>query len=61
MTLTLYNTLTCKKEPFTTIEQRKEARKNKNFAESDRIRDQLKEQGIILVDQPGGVTTWHRS
>ncbi len=42
------------------IEQRKEARKNKNFAESDRIRDELKEQGIILVDQPGGVTTWHR-
>ncbi|MDJ0662900.1 MAG: cysteine--tRNA ligase [Crocosphaera sp.] len=42
------------------IEQRKEARKNKNFAESDRIRDQLKEQGIILVDQPRGVTTWHR-
>ncbi len=42
------------------IEQRKEARKNKNFAESDRIRDQLKDQGIILVDQPGGVTTWHR-
>ncbi len=42
------------------IEQRKEARKNKNFAEGDRIRDQLKDQGIILVDQPGGVTTWHR-
>ncbi len=43
------------------IEQRKEARKNKNFAESDRIRDELKEQGIILVDQPGGVTTWYRA
>lgn len=44
----------------TLIEQRKEARKNKNFAESDRIRDELKEQGIILVDQAGGVTSWHR-
>ncbi|MEA5509173.1 cysteine--tRNA ligase [Crocosphaera sp. UHCC 0190] len=42
------------------IEQRKAARKAKNFAEGDRIRDELKEQGIILVDQPGGVTTWHR-
>ncbi|MGK7941884.1 MAG: cysteine--tRNA ligase [Crocosphaera sp.] len=42
------------------IEQRKEARQNKNFAESDRIRDELKEQGVILVDQAGGVTTWHR-
>jgi cysteinyl-tRNA synthetase len=42
------------------IEQRKMARKNKNYAEGDRIRDELKEQGIILVDQPGGVTTWHR-
>ncbi len=43
------------------IEQRKTARKNKNYAESDRIRDELKDQGIILVDQPGGITTWHRS
>lgn len=43
------------------IEQRKMARKNKNYAEGDRIRDELKEQGIILVDQPGGVTTWHRN
>lgn len=42
------------------IEQRKVARKAKNFAEGDRIRDELKEQGIILVDQPGGITTWHR-
>ncbi|MEA5532522.1 cysteine--tRNA ligase [Crocosphaera sp. XPORK-15E] len=42
------------------IAQRKAARKAKNFAEGDRIRDQLKDQGIILVDQPGSVTTWHR-
>ncbi|MEL4893936.1 cysteine--tRNA ligase [Crocosphaera sp. Alani8] len=45
----------------TLIEQRKEARKNKNFTESDRIRDQLKEQGIVLVDKAAGVTTWHHN
>ncbi|HAC66115.1 MAG TPA: cysteine--tRNA ligase [Cyanothece sp. UBA12306] len=43
------------------IEQRKTARINKNYAEGDRIRDELKDQGITLVDQPGGITTWHRS
>jgi cysteinyl-tRNA synthetase len=43
------------------IQQRQEARKAKNFAESDRIRDELKAQGITLVDQPGGITTWHPS
>ncbi len=42
------------------IEQRAEARKAKNFAESDRIRDELQAQGIVVIDQPGGVTRWHR-
>jgi len=42
------------------IEQRSQARKNKNFAEGDRLRDELKALGIILVDQPGGITKWHR-
>ncbi len=42
------------------IEQRKQARQAKNFAEGDRIRDELKAQGIILIDKPGGVTEWHR-
>jgi cysteinyl-tRNA synthetase len=32
----------------------------KNFAESDRIRDELQAQGITLIDKPGGVTEWHR-
>ncbi|MDJ0620807.1 MAG: cysteine--tRNA ligase [Calothrix sp. MO_192.B10] len=41
------------------IEQRQEARKNKNFAESDRIRDDLKAQGITLIDSKEG-TRWHR-
>ena len=42
------------------IQKRAEARKNKNFAESDAIRKQLEDHGIVLEDQPGGVTTWRR-
>ncbi|KEA63857.1 Cysteinyl-tRNA synthetase [Marinobacterium lacunae] len=38
---------------------RKEARKNKDFAESDRIRDALAEQGVILKDSREG-TSWYR-
>jgi len=37
------------------IAQRTEARKNKNWAEADRIRDELKAKGIILEDTPDGV------
>ncbi|PSP08595.1 MAG: cysteine--tRNA ligase, partial [Cyanobacteria bacterium SW_9_47_5] len=40
---------------------RAEARKAKNYAESDRIRDQLQELGITLIDQPGGLTRWYRN
>lgn len=43
------------------IEQRKAARKAKNFAEGDRIRDELQAQGISLIDKAGGVTQWHRN
>ncbi len=41
------------------IEARAEARKNKNWAEADRIRDELKAMGIVLEDTPQGVK-WHR-
>ncbi|KFN93805.1 cysteinyl-tRNA synthetase [Tetragenococcus muriaticus PMC-11-5] len=41
------------------IVKRNQARKNKDFARSDEIRDQLKEQGIILEDTPQG-TRWRR-
>lgn len=42
------------------IQQRQTARKAKNFAEGDRIRNELQAQGITLIDQPGGETRWHR-
>ena len=42
------------------IAQRTQARQNKDFAESDRIRDLLLEQGIALEDGPEG-TTWRRN
>ncbi|WP_096202380.1 cysteine--tRNA ligase [Bacillus sp. FJAT-45350] len=41
------------------IEERNEARKERNFARADQIRDELKEQGIILEDTPQGVR-WKR-
>ena len=43
------------------IAQRTAARKAKNYAEGDRLRDLLQSQGITLIDQPGGVTKWHRN
>ncbi len=42
------------------IDDRDAARKAKNFAESDRIRDKLLTAGIILEDSQGRPTTWRR-
>ena len=42
------------------IAKRTEARKNRNFAEADAIRDKLKSMGIILEDTPQGVK-WTRA
>ncbi|WP_404359788.1 cysteine--tRNA ligase [Methylotuvimicrobium sp. KM1] len=42
------------------IQARIDAKKNKNWAEADKIRDQLKQQGVILEDIPGGGTNWRR-
>ena len=42
------------------IEKRQAARKNKDFKEADRIRDELKARGIVLEDTPQGVK-WRRA
>lgn len=43
----------------TQIKARAEAKKNKDYALADKIRNELKEQGIVLEDTPQG-TTWKR-
>jgi cysteinyl-tRNA synthetase len=42
------------------IDARIAAKKTKNFAEADRIRKKLSNQGIILEDRPDGTTDWRR-
>ncbi|ALM84107.1 cysteine--tRNA ligase [Bordetella sp. N] len=42
------------------IAARAAAKLSKNFAESDRIRAELREHGIELEDKPGGQTNWRR-
>lgn len=42
------------------IAQRDEARKNKDWAESDRLRDELQAKDIVIEDTPQG-TRWHRA
>ena len=42
------------------IDARQDARKNKNFAEADRIRDEISNMGIVLEDTPGGVR-WRKA
>jgi len=48
------------KEIEALIEERQEARKAKNFARADEIRDELLEKGIILKDTREGVK-WKRA
>ena len=42
------------------IAKRDEARKNKDWAESDRLRDELQAKGIVIEDTSRG-TRWHRA
>jgi len=41
------------------IEARKTAKTNKNWAEADRIRDELKAMGIVLEDRKDGSVAWY--
>jgi len=43
------------------VAARLSARKAKDFAESDRIRDELASAGVIVEDKPGGRTSWRRA
>ena len=43
------------------VAERIEARKNKDFATADRVRDELAAQGVVLEDRPDGTTEWRRS
>ena len=43
------------------IAARLAAKKVKDFGEADRIRAELKDAGIELVDKPGGITDWIRA
>lgn len=42
------------------VQARIDAKKAKNWALADQIRDGLKQQGIILEDSPDGTTSWRR-
>jgi cysteinyl-tRNA synthetase len=42
------------------LAERDEARKTRDFATADQIRDQLADQGIVLEDTPGG-TIWRKT
>ena len=42
------------------ISERATAKKEKNYAEADRVRKVLLDKGIVLEDGPGG-TTWRRN
>ncbi len=43
------------------IEQRKAAKANKDFAQSDAIRAQLLEMGVVIEDKAGGVVDWRKA
>ena len=42
------------------VQARAQAKKDKQFAQADAIREQLRQAGIELEDKPGGLTQWRR-
>lgn len=42
------------------IEERRVAKAGRDFKQADQIRDQLRAEGIELIDRPGGITEWLR-
>jgi len=42
------------------IERREAARRTRDFQTADRIRDELRNHGVILEDRPDGTTDWRR-
>lgn len=57
--MTFLDEVSLKEEVEIEIEKRREARKNKDFALSDKIRKELEAKGIILEDSKD-VTTWRK-
>ena len=43
------------------VAARRAARAVRNFAESDRLRDELLANGVLIEDRPGGTTGWRRA
>jgi len=43
------------------IEERRQAKAERRYADADAIRDELRRDGIELIDRPGGITDWVRS
>lgn len=52
------NSFLTKEDVEALIQQRQEAKQAKNYVEADRIRNELKNKGIILVDHKDRATTW---
>jgi cysteinyl-tRNA synthetase len=42
------------------VDERSQAKKDKDFARADAVRAQLKEMGIVIEDGPSG-TVWRKS